>query len=188
MVFSSLAFIFGFLPVLLAVYYFVDDRYKNVVLLVGSLLFYAWGGPKYLILLMTEALVSWGLALLIDAAEGAREKRLYLVLECVVLLGLLGYFALGFFALVIVGHGAHQSLVGLVAVDAILPDASLFLESLHGGFRLAAEVTIHSQCGRDDNQLVQKLLQGLDIGASGALFQRTGAKRIFGFGCRCCHG
>ena len=92
MVFSSLAFIFGFLPVLLAVYYFVDDRYKNVVLLVGSLLFYAWGGPKYLILLMTEALVSWGLALLIDAAEGAREKRLYLVLECVVLLGLLGYF------------------------------------------------------------------------------------------------
>ena len=39
MVFSSLAFIFGFLPVLLAVYYFVDDRYKNVVLLLSDIIY-----------------------------------------------------------------------------------------------------------------------------------------------------
>lgn len=93
MVFSSLAFLFGFLPVLLVAYFLVPEvRGKNIVLLVGSLIFYAWGGPRYLILLMGECLVSWMCARLAEAAPSKGEKRRYLVIECVVLLGLLGYF------------------------------------------------------------------------------------------------
>ena len=46
MVFSSLVFLFFFLAIHLAVYHFVDKRYRNVVLLVSSLFFYSWGGPR----------------------------------------------------------------------------------------------------------------------------------------------
>ena len=45
MVFSSAIFLFQFLAILLLVYYFVDNRWKNLVLLVASVLFYAWGEP-----------------------------------------------------------------------------------------------------------------------------------------------
>ena len=92
MVFSSLAFLFIFLPATLAAYHLVPTRYRNVVLLVSSLVFYAWGGPRYLPLLAGEALVSWALALLIQTARTEREKSLLLALECVVLLGLLAFF------------------------------------------------------------------------------------------------
>ena len=48
MLFSSLTFLFGFLPILLILYFIIKNRkYKNVVLLIFSLLFYAWGEPRY---------------------------------------------------------------------------------------------------------------------------------------------
>ena len=59
MVFSSLLFIFAFLTPCLIVYTIVPPRYKNWVLLAFSLVFYAWGGAQYLILLVGEAFVSW---------------------------------------------------------------------------------------------------------------------------------
>ena len=52
MVFSSLIFIFAFLPVTLALYYLVPFRAKNVVLLLCSLVFYAWGEPVYVVLMI----------------------------------------------------------------------------------------------------------------------------------------
>ena len=59
MVFSSLIFLFLFLVLNLTIYLFVKDKYKNIVLLVFSLIFYAWGGPKYLLLLVGETFASW---------------------------------------------------------------------------------------------------------------------------------
>ena len=47
MVFSSIVFIFYFLPVVLLVYYLAPDKAKNVVLLIASLVFYAWGAPDF---------------------------------------------------------------------------------------------------------------------------------------------
>ncbi len=92
MVFSSLVFLFGFLAVHLAVYALVPQRYKNPVLLASSLIFYAWGGPRYVLLLVGETLASWFFALRIESAPSRASKRLFLVGECVVLLGLLAYF------------------------------------------------------------------------------------------------
>jgi len=98
MVFSSFMFLFVFLPIVMCAYQLVPDRRKNVVLLVGSLFFYAWGGPRYLLLIAGEALVSWLSALAIENAESKPMKRLALIGECVVLLGLLVYFKYaGFF-------------------------------------------------------------------------------------------
>ena len=66
MVFSSLAFLFIFLTVHLVAYVLVPDRLKNPVLLASSLVFYAWGGPRYLLLLMAETAVCWYCALRIE--------------------------------------------------------------------------------------------------------------------------
>ena len=98
MVFSSLVFLFLFLAIHLFVYHMVDERYHNVVLLVSSLIFYSWGGPRYLVLLMGNTLASWGFALLIERSDSPGKRKLWLVAECVVLLGVLGIFKyLGFF-------------------------------------------------------------------------------------------
>ena len=92
MVFSSLVFLFVFLAIHLIVYMLVADRYRNVVLLVSSLIFYSWGGPQYLLLLVGDTFASWLFARLIESSDSKSRKRLWLVAECVVLLGLLGIF------------------------------------------------------------------------------------------------
>lgn len=92
MVFSSLVFLFVFLVIHLVVYALVGERYHNVVLLVSSLIFYSWGGPQYLLLLVGDTFASWLFALLIERNDSPQLKKLFLVLECVVLLGLLGVF------------------------------------------------------------------------------------------------
>ena len=92
MVFSSLVFLFVFLAIHLIVYMLVADRYRNAVLLVSSLIFYSWGGPQYLLLLVGDTFASWLFARLIESSDSKSRKRLWLVAECVVLLGLLGIF------------------------------------------------------------------------------------------------
>ena len=93
MVFSSFIFLFVFLSIHLAIYYIVDARYRNVVLLVSSLFFYSWGGPRYLLLLMGETLASWLFARAIErAGDDKRLAKAAVAGECVTLLGLLAYF------------------------------------------------------------------------------------------------
>lgn len=92
MVFSSLVFIFVFLPIHLVVYFFSPRSFRNPWLLISSLAFYAWGGPQYVPLIMFESLASWFFALRIQSTEAMRTKRLLLAGCCVVLLGLLAYF------------------------------------------------------------------------------------------------
>ena len=92
MVFSSLVFLFVFLVIHLIVYALVGERWRNAVLLVSSLIFYSWGGPQYLLLLVGDTFASWLFARLIEGSESVQRKRAFLVGECVVLLGLLGIF------------------------------------------------------------------------------------------------
>lgn len=94
MVFSSLLFVFLFFCLNLIVYFSVGSiKKRNVVLLVFSLIFYAWGGVQYLFLLLGMAFCSWLCARQIEAAgENGRQRRIWLVIECVVLLGLLAFF------------------------------------------------------------------------------------------------
>lgn len=66
MVFSSTIFLFLFLPLTLAGYYLIDRRFKNYFLLLASLLFYAWGEPTFVFVMMGSTLVNHFMALLID--------------------------------------------------------------------------------------------------------------------------
>ncbi|SFU88675.1 MBOAT family O-acyltransferase [Pseudoduganella namucuonensis] len=95
MVFSSVTFLFYFLPAFLLLYYALP--WKNAILLVASLLFYAWGEPRFVPLLLASALLNYGFGLAI-ARAGARRK-LALGLGVAANLGMLGYYKYaGFFA------------------------------------------------------------------------------------------
>lgn len=75
MVFSSLLFVFLFLALNLVCYYSVKTiRQKNIVLLVFSLIFYAWGGAAYLLLLAGMAFWSWLCALMIEKRSKKQES------------------------------------------------------------------------------------------------------------------
>ncbi len=93
MVFSSLIFLYAFFSLSLLAYAFCrTQKAQNVVLLVFSLVFYAWGEPKYLLLLMFMALTSWICALGVDRAQEKAKKRFWVILAAVVDISLIGYF------------------------------------------------------------------------------------------------
>lgn len=93
MVFSSLFFLYAFFPLSMLCYMLCRSlRAKNTVLLVFSLFFYAWGEPKYVLLLMVMALADWFCALRVYDSRTRREQKRWLLLACVIDLGLIGFF------------------------------------------------------------------------------------------------
>ena len=92
MLFSSLLFIFIFFPIFLLIYYLVPFKLKNIILLIFSLIFYAWGEPKYIILLIIVTLLNYICGLIINKFDNQKIKKTIMI-TCVVLnLALLGYF------------------------------------------------------------------------------------------------
>ena len=98
MVFSSLTFLFAFLPITAALYFIIPNRaWRNAVLLIASLIFYAWGEPLYILLLLGATLEGWLGGLLIALTDSARGRRRALAFVTVLLLGNLAAFKyLGF--------------------------------------------------------------------------------------------
>lgn len=96
MLFSSLTFLFGFLSTLIILYFMVKNRkYKNIVLLVFSLLFYAWGEPKYIFLMLLTILIVYIFGILIDKFDKEKKfnlKKLSLILCIILVLGSLIVF------------------------------------------------------------------------------------------------
>ena len=93
MVFSSLLFVYLFLPACLLLYFLVKDiRARNLILLLFSLIFYAWTNPKYIILLVAMVFINWGCAIGIDSNGRRRVKKRWLVIDLVGCLGILGVF------------------------------------------------------------------------------------------------
>lgn len=93
MVFSSIPFLFYFLPLCLILYYLVPFRWKNYVLLAFSLLFYAWGEPVYILLMIFETLSDYTLGrCMARADQHPALRRLCLLLSIFIDLGCLGFF------------------------------------------------------------------------------------------------
>lgn len=76
MLFSSLIFLFVFLPILILVYYSVPNRFRNHILLFFSLIFYAWGGVSYTLILLVSITVNFGLAKQIEKKTIRKKKWL----------------------------------------------------------------------------------------------------------------
>ena len=98
MLFSSNTFLFGFLPAVVVLYYLCPRRCRNVLLLVSSLIFYGWGEPKYVLLMLVSILLNYfcGLA---AARQQSRQRsvRGVLIVGVVLNLGMLGFFKYGKF-------------------------------------------------------------------------------------------
>ena len=90
MLFSSIPFLFYFLPCVLLLYAISPKKFKNFTLLVCSLVFYAWGEPRLVLLMLITVLGGYILGLLTEKFN--KHKKLFLTLAVVLSLGFLGYF------------------------------------------------------------------------------------------------
>ena len=90
MIFSSITFLFYFLPVLLIVYYLVPKKAKNIVLLVSSMLFYFVGEPKYIFLMLVSILVTYIFGLLISKYE--KHSKILLTVALIITGSFLVFF------------------------------------------------------------------------------------------------
>ena len=93
MVFSSIPFLFFFFPVFLIFYYIMPKRWKNYILLFFSLVFYAWGEPVYILLMIFASAVDYGNGLLMTKFGDTKKKRkIFLLFSVFINLSMLGFF------------------------------------------------------------------------------------------------
>ena len=117
MLFSSLTFLYRFLPAVVILYAAVPKKFKNAVLLIASLIFYGWGEPRFLIVMLISIACGFVFGLLIDRTRGTPRSRLFLILSVTVSLGFLVYFKYaGFFVRTLNALG-----LGLPLVNIALP-------------------------------------------------------------------
>ena len=92
MLFSSIPFLYYFLPSVLILYFLVPKKLKNTVLLISSLVFYGWGEPKYLILMVASIIIGYVSGLLIEATNKKSKKRAIMIINVAVNICFLGFF------------------------------------------------------------------------------------------------
>ena len=92
MVFSGIPFLYYFLPCVLILYFIVPNFLKNAVLLLSSLIFYGWGEPKYVFLMLTTISVGYISGLLIEKFRKKCISKFFMILSTVFFLSILGYF------------------------------------------------------------------------------------------------
>lgn len=92
MVFSSIVFLLYFLTAFLVAYYFVDKKFKNIVILISSIFFYSWGAPKFIFVILGTTFLDFHLVRWMSKTETQLHRRLMLAFSVSVNLGLLFYF------------------------------------------------------------------------------------------------
>ncbi|MBQ6841385.1 MAG: MBOAT family protein [Bacilli bacterium] len=92
MVFSSTVFLFFFLPIVLIFYYLLPGKFKNSILLIASLIFYAWGEPVYIILMCFSTFIDYLNGRLLAQNNNEKRRKLYLTIAILINLSLLGFF------------------------------------------------------------------------------------------------
>ena len=93
MVFNSIFFIFCFLPVFMLVYYLVPGKLRNLILFLGSLIFYAWGEPVYVVLMLFSSVFNYYMGTELERLyDNDRKQKHNLIFAILVNLGILVFF------------------------------------------------------------------------------------------------
>lgn len=92
MVFSSISFLYYFLPVVILIYFIVPNKFKNIILFLSSFLFYFYGEPKYIFILILSCLINYTSALIIDKTEFILKRKFYLLLSIIINISILIYY------------------------------------------------------------------------------------------------
>ncbi|RSK28525.1 MBOAT family protein [Bacillus sp. HMF5848] len=112
MVFSNVVFLFLFLPAVLFLYFLIRTELRNILLVVFSLIFYAWGEPTYIILMLISIFINYIFGLLIDRFQAkASLKKLSLTLAIICNLLILGYFKYANFLITNINELFNTSIV-----------------------------------------------------------------------------
>ena len=91
MLFSSLTFLLAFLPLVLVLYYVNNNRvYRNIILLISSLIFYSWGEPRTIIIMIITIIVNYVMAIMIEEKE--KYRKLLFIVTCIFNIGILFFF------------------------------------------------------------------------------------------------
>ena len=109
MVFSSFTFLFIFLPLVLLTYFLAKKRqYRNIVLLIFSLIFYAWGEPVYVLLMLLSIIVNYLIALKIERNKKGKNK--WMIIDVIFNLGIIGFFKYGNFIIQNINSIFHSNI------------------------------------------------------------------------------
>lgn len=110
MVFSSAVFLLLFLPSVFILNFFCKKEYSNFILLFASLIFYAWGEPKLVLLMIISIVINWIIGRIIDKSEGERKKiALFVGVLCNLLI--LGYYKYFDFLISIINKIASKEIL-----------------------------------------------------------------------------
>ena len=91
MLFSSLTFLLAFFPLVLVLYYVNNNRvYRNIILLISSLIFYSWGEPRTIIIMIITIIVNYVMAIMIEEKE--KYRKLLFIVTCIFNIGILFFF------------------------------------------------------------------------------------------------
>jgi alginate O-acetyltransferase complex protein AlgI len=130
MLFNSVVFLYYFLPLVVIIYYFLPKRFRNSFLALGSLVFFAWGGVKYVILLLVSTLINYVFGLL---ADGNRKNgKLWLVLGIAANLIILVYYKYSGFFVENYNVAAEQLGWGMLEFTQVLLPIGISFYTFHG--------------------------------------------------------
>lgn len=113
MIFSSILFLFRFLPIVLFLYYVLPSRFRNLLLYISSLIFYAWGEPVYVVLMLFSTVVDYTHGMLVERFQQQGKKSwatCVLVSAMVINLSLLGVFKYADFIIESINAIFHSSI------------------------------------------------------------------------------
>ncbi len=126
MVFSGLTFMLAFLPIILILYYIVPKKGKNIVILISGLLFYSWGEPLYVLVMIISTFIDYTAGRIMDKQDDKpKARKICLLVSILMNLGLLGIFKYSDFLV-----GSINSWFGLEIKN---PFVTLF-NAIFGGF------------------------------------------------------
>lgn len=118
MLFSSIPFIYYFLPIVLIAYYIVPRTLKNMVLLLASLVFYAWGEPTYVFIMLISITIGYIAGILIEKFQNTIWAKLTLIVSIGISFGFLAYFK---YANFFVQNISHATGISLPVLKVALP-------------------------------------------------------------------
>lgn len=116
MVFSSAIFLFAFFPLLAGIYFLAKQKYRNYILLLFSLVFYAWGEPKFVLVMIFMIIIDYLAAILIGAENNVGLRRFTLICAVAINLGILMYFKYANFLV----ENLNRVLKNDVSIDTII--------------------------------------------------------------------
>lgn len=118
MLFSSSIFLFLFLPLVIIGYKLLKEKYRMYFLMLASLFFYAWGEPKYILVMLLSIAINYGFGLLLHASKQTGFRKVWLALAVVCNLGILFYFKYLNFTITSVNKLLHT---GFATRDIVMP-------------------------------------------------------------------